>query len=195
MIVDAKKATGFSFAEKLKEGLAREQDFLRIWGATLGLTASPTAEWGFDMYHSSGQKAELKTEARPFESTPNVFIERWSSIESQTPGGPWQSRVKGVSLLYYWFPLVAGETAGRVLLFDSLPLLILNVEKRGLVLKEVANKEENGRPAFRGGGYAVKRDSLRHLFTECSEHSLTEETLPQAVAQGSIEQSEIGDQA
>jgi hypothetical protein len=173
VIIDKKEgfsfAEGFSFKEKLKEGLAREQEFLRLWGKTLGLTASPTSEWGFDMYHASGQKAELKTEARAFESTPNVFVERWSSMEAQTPGGPWQSLSKGVSLLYHWFPSAAGLPAGRVLLFDSLPLLILNIEKRGLVLKEVLNKEENGRPAFRGGGYAVKRDSVRHLLVEYHE--------------------------
>lgn len=161
-----KDREGFSFKEKLAEGLQRERDFLELWGSTLGLVASTADELGFDMVHSSGRRAELKTESRKFEATPNVFIERWSSIERQTAGGAWQSTAKGVSLLYHWFPTALGYPNGVVVLFDSLPLLMRNIEKRNLVMKEIPNRAEHGRAAFTGGGYAVKRQSLLHISHE-----------------------------
>ena len=153
------KKEGFSFQEKLAEGLKAEQKFLSLWGALLQLTASPTEELRWDMSHISGQRAELKTESRALVDTPNFFIERYSSIESNSPGGPWQSYPKGVTLLYYWFP-----KDSQVFLFDSLPLLMGNIEQRKLTMKQVPNKAENGREAFTGGGYAVKRTTLAFLY-------------------------------
>lgn len=36
--------------------------------------------------------------------TPNLFVERYSSIEAGTPGGPWQAQTHGVKYYVHFFP-------------------------------------------------------------------------------------------
>lgn len=138
----------FQFHKQLKTGDAGEQWLLQNYDRPLRLYEGRE----FDFYDDLNRRVELKTETRSLEDSPNFFIERWSDISKKKPGGPWQSVDKADVLVYLFLP------SQTYFVFDSIPLLISEIEERKLTLKEIQNK------GFTAGGFVVKRNSLAHLF-------------------------------
>jgi hypothetical protein len=56
---------------------------------------------GADFVDADGKTYEIKTDS--YES-PNFFIERWSDVDKQKAGGPWQSAEKKIDFFCYSFP-------------------------------------------------------------------------------------------
>jgi hypothetical protein len=54
-----------------------------------------------DFISPDGYIIELKCDS--YSGSPNYFIERYSSIEKKSPGGPYQSKEKGVTDFVYFF--------------------------------------------------------------------------------------------
>lgn len=58
----------------------------------------------YDFYFLNNQcKIELKTDYYDMNNTSNFFLERYSDFHKKTPGGPWQSFIKGVHYYMYLF--------------------------------------------------------------------------------------------
>lgn len=56
---------------------------------------------GADFVDKAGQTYEIKTDSY---DTPNFFMERWSDVGNNKPGGPWQSAEKNIDFYVYLFP-------------------------------------------------------------------------------------------
>lgn len=108
-----------------------------------------------DFYTDAGTSLELKSDMYSVDTTPNFFIERWSVVEQQKPGGPWQSLQKGVelfaymyvpSLVIYTFPV--GQLVARLerLIPDMKPFPVQN-------------------KGYTTHGYRVARDLVMDLAT------------------------------
>lgn len=54
-----------------------------------------------DFVGPDGKTYEVKTDSY---DTSNFFIERWSDVEKQKAGGPWQSAEKNIDYFVYLFP-------------------------------------------------------------------------------------------
>lgn len=58
----------------------------------------------WDLQDASGKnKVELKTDTYDLEKTENYFMERWSVLEREKPGGPWQALENGATTFIYYF--------------------------------------------------------------------------------------------
>lgn len=145
-------AKTFDFKTQLRVGDEGERWLLENYHEPL----TPFEGRAYDFVDQHGRPLELKTESRSLEDTPNFFIERWSDMDAQKPGGPWQSIEKGVQVLVYLF-----YPSQTYFVFDSLPLVIKNIEDRKLTPKVIFNR------GYRAAGYVVKRDTLAHL---CVRH-------------------------
>lgn len=144
----------FDFNEQIKLGRVGERLLLKHWPDAVRRNADIK---GVDFIDLHGRKIELKSDSYPMAKTPNFFFERFSSIESQSPGGPWQAVAKGATVLVYLF------TKDRTwFVFEDLPRLLieLNALTRELPLKRVPNK------GWVTGGYAVPRANVAHLYRE-----------------------------
>ncbi len=51
----------------------------------------------------TGTLVELKTDYYAMSKTPNFFIERYSNLEKQTPGGPYQAITHGSTMFVYFY--------------------------------------------------------------------------------------------
>lgn len=140
----------FDFKEQLAVGdkgeelfLAKHPDLTRLDGRN------------GDFIGFSKRKIELKTDSRTTRDTVNFFIERFSSMEKQSPGGPWRSMVDEV---YYFVYLFADsyiywlETAALV---EHLDAHLADYKSR-----TVYNK------GWTALGYLVPRASLEHLIVK-----------------------------
>jgi hypothetical protein len=56
-----------------------------------------------DLVAPDGSKIELKTDYYPMSKTVNYFIERFSSLETLSPGGPWQASKHGCDYFVYYY--------------------------------------------------------------------------------------------
>ena len=54
-----------------------------------------------DFVDANGATYEVKTDSY---DTSNFFMERWSNVEKQKAGGPWQSAEKNIDYFIYLFP-------------------------------------------------------------------------------------------
>jgi len=126
-----------------------EELFLDI--CHLNLTKSDTRD--YDFVTRDGRRVELKTDFYGEARTPNFFIERWSVMEQDKPGGPWQSRQKKVDLYIYLY-----ADTGAYYVFSDLKALCKAVEKMDLPLIPVRNK------TYSGGGFKVPRNELKGLY-------------------------------
>lgn len=141
-------AKTYTWKEQLQKGMKAEQLFLNI--CHLRLTKSETND--YDFLTRDGRRVELKTDFYGENKTENFFIERWSVMEQEKPGGPWQSLGKKVDLFIYLY-----ADTGAYYVFDDLKALCKAVEKLKLPIIPVRNRTYNG------GGYKVPRESIRHL--------------------------------
>jgi hypothetical protein len=105
---------------------------------------------------SDGKLVELKTDSYDMGKTENFFIERFSSFNTKSPGGPWQSKEKRVPIFCYFF-----IKNGVYFEFDTKELVkFLDpiAEKAGLIF--IPNK------GWTTAGFKVPREKLKHLYTE-----------------------------
>lgn len=106
---------------------------------------------------SSSKLLELKTDTYNIEKTPYFFMERWSDVHQEKPGGPWQSKKNKVDLFCYMF-----VRHNIYFEFTSIPALCKELDgltaKMGLVY--IKNK------GWVTAGYKVPRDALKHLYKE-----------------------------
>ena len=86
-----------NFQADLKRGQQGEQDFLKLFTKLVGTDGRKG-----DILAPDG-KIELKTDFYPMSQTPNFFIERYSSIEVLSPGGPWQAKAHGCKYFVYYY--------------------------------------------------------------------------------------------
>ena len=132
----------YSWKQQLEKGMKAEELFLDI--CHLNLTKSDTRD--YDFVTRDGRKVELKTDFYGEERTPNFFMERWSVMEQEKPGGPWQSKGKQVDLFIYLY-----ADTGTYYVFSDLRALCRVVEKMNLPVVPDRNKR------YARGGYTVPR--------------------------------------
>ena len=119
-----------------------------------------------DIVRTSGRKGdfigftkkliELKTDTRSIDATPNFFIERFSSLAREAPGGPWQSSEHGV---YYFVYLFVKE---GVIYWFELDKLLQHLEAN----EKEYQKRYIRNVAWTALGYLVPRSSLEHLIVK-----------------------------
>ena len=139
----------FDFAEQLKSGNKGEELFLKTHPDIIRLDGRRG-----DFMGNTGRKIELKTESRP-STSPNIFLERYSSIETKNPGGCWQALEHDAHYLVYlfgdwvawWFPVKPLVKFMDLYLIEKTPFMHV-----------IRNK------GWSGGGYAVPKKDLRHLI-------------------------------
>ena len=137
---------------QLAQGRLAEADFIER--CHLDLVQVPgKGLWDFDS--SCGLKVELKSDTYPMEKTANFFMERWSVIEQDKPGGPWQSLEKGADTFIYLF-----ANSNTYFQFLDLPALVdrLDVLTKDSDLVRIKNVR------WTTGGFKVRRDDLKDLY-------------------------------
>lgn len=106
----------------------------------------------------TGQSVELKTDTYDPEKTPNFFMERYSDINNQSPGGPWRAREHGISLFVYFFP------KGRIWYeFWNVPHLVDTLDEltKNQSMFNIRNH------AWTTGGFKVDRESIKNMWVKC----------------------------
>lgn len=138
------------FQADLARGKQAETRLVELWPA---LEILPGKKSDF-VNNSTGELVQLKCDYYGHDNTKNFFMERYSSIEARSPGGPYQSLEHGSSLFLYWFAeqkfLYAFNTKELV---EQLDLITAD-----LPLIQVRNK------AWVTGGYKVPRESLEPIY-------------------------------
>lgn len=71
-----------------------------------------------DFLTQDGEAIELKTDRRDSRTSPNVFLEVFSNLEKQSPGGPFQAFGRGSTLYAYYFAVDK-----RLFVYDTVKLL------------------------------------------------------------------------
>lgn len=111
--------------------------------------------WDFEC--GKGIRYELKTDTYPLSKTPNFFMERWSVLGKDKPGGPWQALSHEADVFIYYF--ASDKTYFQ---FDDIAALVGRLDvltkKSGMVY--IPNK------GWTTAGYKVKRADLEDLYDE-----------------------------
>ena len=141
----------FQFGAQLRVGDRGEQWLSSNYHELL----TPYAPHDYDFVDAQGRPLELKTESRSLSDTPNFFVERWSDLDKQKPGGPWQSLDKGVQVLVYLF-----YPSQTYFVFEDIPVLIDTIISLDLKPKIIQNVR------YRASGFVVPRSALAHLYKE-----------------------------
>lgn len=139
----------FDFQAQLKVGKRGEELFLKRYP---DLTATDGRKGDFVGY--SKRIIELKTDSYDMAKTANFFMERWSNVESQKPGGPFQSQGHGAYYYCYLF-----EKSGTVYWFE-VDKLVAHLEANESAYKKmrIMNK------GWITEGWLVPRASLEALM-------------------------------
>lgn len=103
----------FDFQKQLSIGKKGEELFLKRYP-----DLTPTDGRKGDFIGYSKRVIELKTDSYDMNKTPNFFMERWSNIENEKPGGVWQSAGHGAYYYCYLF-----EKHGVIYWFEVKALL------------------------------------------------------------------------
>lgn len=141
-----------NFKESLAKGKAGEALFLlhMPWLQKLGGRQSDF------MDSRDGSLWELKCDSYDITRTSNMFIEFYSDITKQKPGGPTQALAHGSKFWAYYF--IKNATC---FIFQTKDL----VEALPSLIKDLEPKYINNR-GWTTMGYAVPRARLSHLYTE-----------------------------
>ena len=167
----------FGWKEQFSKGKKAEALFPQQYqGGQLMLPEEGVRAYDFERI-DDGMRVELKGDQYDMEKTRNFFIERWSVVQEgkePKPGSIWQS-VSRADIFIYLF-----VKNGIYFEFEDIPAVIeaveLYVKENNVPLFDVQNK------GYKGQGYRIPREALKHLYTEvkcrllqpCS--SLTTET-------------------
>lgn len=136
-----------NFANSLKIGKAGEAALNRLWPELV-----PTDGRKGD-FKLGKDTVEVKTDSYDMDKTVNFFIERWSDIANQKPGGPWQSLEHGAKYFVYWFP-----KNGTAFVFETLELVTyLNTVLADYQSITIPNR------AWVTVGYKIPRETLKSL--------------------------------
>jgi hypothetical protein len=115
----------FNFKTQLKAGKLGEMLYLKANEGAV--TENP--KFDYDFITTTGGGIELKTDFYSMESTPNMFIERYSDSLAKTPGGPWQAISKGAqTFVYFYVPSLTYFTFDTAQLVGRLEQLIPNIK-------------------------------------------------------------------
>jgi hypothetical protein len=107
-------------------------------------------------FRDSDVKLELKTDFYDMRKTPNFFIERFSSVEKESPGGPWQALEHGCKYYAYFY-------------VNNLTLFIFDTEILTRELKKILKDFEPTHiknKTWTTEGYRVPRARLNHIYEE-----------------------------
>ena len=141
----------FNFKDDLKKGLEKEKEFQKLFPITL--FKSETFKHDFLMPDES--TLELKSDNY---DTGNFFFERFSSVEKQSPGGPWQSHS---DYFVYWFTKTNVYYA-----FETVSLVqFLNDYIKNKKPKQISVKNEG----YTSVGYLVPIVDCESEFLELAE--------------------------
>lgn len=110
----------------------------------------------FDFWRADGKRIEVKSDYYSLQNTEFFFMERWSNIDKERPGGPWQSLGKSDTFVYLFI------RDGVYFEFDDLPALVARLEDLtfNLPLIKIRNKGHTG------GGYKVPLEALSDLYVD-----------------------------
>ena len=161
----------FGWKEQFSKGKKMESIFPSLYqGGQLMEPDPPTRAYDFERV-DDGLRVELKSDFYPIEKTKNLFVERWSVVQEgkePKPGSIWKS-VSHADLFVYFFAV-----SGVYFEFDNIPAVIDAVEKyveeNNVPLIDVQNK------GYKGQGYRIPREALKHLYTEVKCRLLPTET-------------------
>lgn len=137
-----------NFHSDLARGKTGETTFLLLFNKL-----QPTDGRTGDFLTPGGEKLELKTDSYSFNKTGNFFIERYSSIEVLSPGGPWQAKAHGCKYFAYYY---INEQVGWVWETDALVLALDSIVGT-LKPTEVKNRK------WTTVGFKVPRTALQNL--------------------------------
>lgn len=87
-----------NFHKDLQAGKLGETAFANLF---IGLRSTDGRKGDFTT--PDGAVVELKTDMYSMQKTGNFFMERFSSIEVGSPGGPWQAAAHGCEYFVYWY--------------------------------------------------------------------------------------------
>lgn len=90
----------FDFQEQLKLGNRGEELFLEAYPKKLIIYPGRDGDF---IEVNSGKKIELKSDNYNINKTENFFFERYSNIETKTPGSVWQAIEHGCDIFCYQF--------------------------------------------------------------------------------------------
>lgn len=142
----SKLAGKANFHKDLKRGEAGQLQFLSLFP---GLVQTDGKKG--DFLAPDGSKIELKTDFYPMAKTANFFMERYSSIEVGSPGGPWQAAAHGCDWFVYFY---TPDTTGFIFKCSDLLQQLEAIEAK-LVPVEVRNVR------WTTVGYKVPRTLLK----------------------------------
>lgn len=89
----------FNFQQQKKFGDQGEADFFKYY-AVLGIKKENGRKWDFSM---DGQGIEVKQDSYPMSKTPNLFIEKFSNIETGKKGGIYRAHNDKVKYFVYYY--------------------------------------------------------------------------------------------
>lgn len=90
----------FDWEKQLEIGNSAQDKFFRLYADSLTRTKGNHS--GDFKIVQTGETIELKSDQ--YTKTNNFFIERWSKVEDNKVGGPWQAITHGSKYYVYWFP-------------------------------------------------------------------------------------------
>ena len=145
---DSKMSTKHVFSKSLSKGNVGEQELLRLFSGLTKANGRTGDLWLGD------KKVELKTDYYSTATSANFFLERWSDIEKQKVGGPWQAAQHECTYFVYYF---IDSKAGWV--FDTTQLLKELEQMSSLKPVEIKNVR------WTTVGFKVPRSAVKSLFT------------------------------
>ncbi len=96
--------TTFDFNEELKKGKQGEKEFYEKYKPQCPslIHLCERGDVTSVDFILNGKGVEVKSDKYPL-TTENYFIERYSNIDVQSPGGPWQAKKKGADYFVYHY--------------------------------------------------------------------------------------------
>ena len=152
----------FDFQKQLKVGKKGEMLFMDMYGSKVEHICESGDIKGADFrMKDTGELIELKTDTYDMDKTPNLFIERYSDHNRESPGGPWQAKQKGATYFVYQF------VKNKIIFWYNLDKMLELLEKH-LSAKKVGfcfirNK------GWTASGYKINRKIVEDALIEIEE--------------------------
>jgi len=116
----------------------------------------PFIDHSTDFIRPDGLRVEVKTDWYALDKTEFFFMERWSDVDKEKPGGPWQSFGKSDIFVYLFI------RDGVYFEFPDMPALLDRLEELTATLKLIRIPNRG----YAGGGYKVAIKDLTDLFID-----------------------------
>jgi len=144
----------FSFKTQLEVGDRAEQLFLEYYPKKLKIY--PGREWDFTEVYSK-KSVELKTDTYNMDKTDNFFMERYSDMHRETPGGPWRAKQDDVDIFCYYF-----SRHNTWFQFNNIPKLVRKIDK--IILQQKLRPIYIKNQGWITSGYKINRSELDELY-------------------------------